>query len=127
MFINTTRQHITHMRRRDELAFWKEANLAIGEGTRDMLLNARDTKKFVAAYDMMDEALGELAERMDPPESVRRQLYDKIVVRIEVLCRGLENMGVDVSSLAAKHKEFVKGKKPAGKDPKKPGPLKRKR
>jgi len=29
--------------------------------------------------------------------------------------------------MGKKHKEFVKGKTPAGKDPKKPGPLKRKR
>ncbi|MFZ5500921.1 MAG: hypothetical protein ACOY58_03295, partial [Candidatus Micrarchaeota archaeon] len=80
----------------DERAFWREANAVLAKGTREMLLNARDEKGLVAAYDRMDYVLGEIAERMAPPDDVRLLLYDKVEHRISILSSLLKRRGVDV-------------------------------
>jgi len=80
----------------DERAFWGEANMALAKGTREMLLSTRDKKGLVDAYDRMDYSLGELIEKMDPPEGIRQQLYDKLEHRISILSSLLKNRGVDV-------------------------------
>ena len=82
----------------DSHGFWQEANSALAQGTREMLLNARDKAGLVAAYDRMDESLGEIVARHRPPESARAELSNKLGHRISLVARIMHTQGIDANS-----------------------------
>jgi hypothetical protein len=71
----------------DRPTFWREANTVLAEGTREMLLNARDKEGLLSAFDRMDYKLGEVVGRWDPPANVRAELNKKLEDRIALLGR----------------------------------------
>jgi hypothetical protein len=66
----------------DGQAFWREADQVLASGTRDMIANIGDRRSLEAAYDRMDEALGELVARANPPQSARDGLMEAVVGRV---------------------------------------------
>jgi hypothetical protein len=82
----------------DGQSFWHQAEAVLARGTREMLINAGDRKALVAAYDRMDEALGELVETSRPPECVKAALFARMEERIRVVGDTLRAEHIDVKS-----------------------------
>lgn len=82
----------------DGRLFWQEANAVLARGTREMLVNARDKAGLEAAYDRMDEALGEIVERHNPPAGVKEDLNSKLTDRIRLIGRMMKANDIDVKT-----------------------------
>jgi hypothetical protein len=79
----------------DRQAFWCEAESVLGRGTRDMIANMGDRRSLEAAYDRMDEALGELVARASPPQSARDGLMEEVVGRVRLVANVMKSNHVD--------------------------------
>ncbi len=82
----------------DSRGFWQEANAILAQGTREMLLSARNKDSLISAYDRMDEGLGELVSRMNPPEKAREELNFKLNDRICMVGRIMKASNIDAES-----------------------------
>jgi len=82
----------------DSHSFWNEANAVLARGTREMLLNARDKEGLVAAYDRMDNALGELVSKTDTPEDVKEQLNNKLNHKLNLVGKIMKARNIDAKA-----------------------------
>jgi len=81
----------------DSRLFWQEANAVLARGTREMLINAKDKEAFLSAFDKMDNALGEIVERLNPPEQEREDLNTKLSKRTELVKEIMKARGIDAN------------------------------
>ncbi|HSB46456.1 MAG TPA: hypothetical protein VLD37_00465 [Candidatus Bilamarchaeum sp.] len=81
----------------NERAFWNEINPVLAEGTRQMLISSRRKEDLVAAYDEMDGAIGEIVERLSPPERLLEDLRCKLKDRVSLVGKVMKANGIDAS------------------------------
>jgi hypothetical protein len=79
----------------NDRAFWNEINPILAKGTREMLINSRTKESLVAAYDSMDDSLGEVMERLSPPHNIHQEVRDKLKDRVSLVGKIMKASGID--------------------------------